>query len=149
MSLKISERMYVVSLRWRQRWANWTRGSFRLSWNPWIPLNPSAKGVDALFLVAIMYKDLKSAKKLVQLGAHISVDDDLALDLAAAYGHADAVKYLLDSGADVHTRNESPLAWAVSLGHEKIRNLLLEHGADESRPSVRHAYAEASDPKTG
>jgi ankyrin repeat protein len=100
--------------------------------------------MDRLFLVAVRQNDLDATRALLRRGASVSVDEDIALDMAAAAGNIEMVSCLLHFGANVHARNESALAWAVVFGCEDIRSVLLTHGADENLPSVQRAYRHIS-----
>lgn len=76
--------------------------------------------------------DPETAKKLIQSGADIHAKDDLALRLAALYGHLELVKLLVELGSDIESNNGEALIWA-SIGrdqrHRDVVKFLIESGA--------------------
>lgn len=53
-----------------------------------------------------------------------------ALELASKYGLIDTVKVLLECGADVHSQNDMALGYASNYGFIEIVKLLLQYGAN-------------------
>ena len=69
-------------------------------------------------------------ERLIQEGANIHAETDLALRWASINGHLEVVKLLLEHGADVHVQEDVALWWASENEHLEVVKLLLEHGAD-------------------
>jgi len=74
--------------------------------------------------------DLQVIKELVEEGADIHANDDLALRWAAENGHLDVVKFLVKEGADIHVFDELALRWAAENGHLDIVKFLVSKGAN-------------------
>ena len=68
-------------------------------------------------------------KLLLESGANVHADDDLALGWAAQKGHHEVVKLLLESGANVHAHDDGALRQASRNGHSRVVNLFLKNGA--------------------
>src|SRR3989344_4836464 len=66
---------------------------------------------------------------LLEQGADIHADNDLALRWSACYGHLSVVQFLLEQGADIHAKNDCALRWSAENRHLAIVQYLLEHGA--------------------
>ena len=69
-------------------------------------------------------------KYLVELGANIYAENNLALRLSAAQGDLEIVKYLVENGADIHANNDQALRWSANNGHLEIVKYLVECGAN-------------------
>ncbi len=69
-------------------------------------------------------------KYLLEKGANVHADHDLALRWASENGHTEVVKLLLDAGADVHANDDYALRWASENGHTEVVKLLIDAGAD-------------------
>lgn len=74
---------------------------------------------------------------LLEHGANIHARDDEALFLSIEANHPDIVTALLECGADVHARNDAALLCGVQSKQPDIVTALLEHGAD---PCGRNDY---------
>jgi ankyrin repeat protein len=79
--------------------------------------------------------DLNKVKQLVEQGANIHARDDLALRLAAEYGHLEVVKFLVEQGANIHARdnyaeNDYALRRAAGNGQLDVVKYLVEKGAN-------------------
>jgi ankyrin repeat protein len=77
--------------------------------------------------------DLETVKKSVLSGAEIHAGDDLALRLAAFYGHFDVVRFLVESGADIHIDNDITLQLASKNRRFDVVKFLIMSGADFKR----------------
>jgi ankyrin repeat protein len=75
---------------------------------------------------------LDVARFLVENGADIHTDNDLALRWSAEYGYLDVVQFLVENGADIHADNDYALQWAARNGHLDVVRFLAENGADTS-----------------
>jgi ankyrin repeat protein len=69
-------------------------------------------------------------KYLLDAGADVHANNDLALRLASEYGHTEIVKLLLDAGANVHVNDNRALRVASEKGHTEIVKLLLDAKAN-------------------
>ena len=68
---------------------------------------------------------LEYVKYLIELGANIHEDNDLALGWAAEYGHTDVVKVLLKAGASIDADKGYALKWSAAHGHiDTVKELL-------------------------
>ena len=63
-------------------------------------------------------------KYLIENGANIHTDNDLALAWASSYGHLEVVKYLVEKGANIHADDDLSLRWASKNGHTDVVNYL-------------------------
>ena len=89
--------------------------------------------------------DLQVIKELVEEGADIHANDDLALRWAAENGHLDVVKFLVKEGADIHVFDNIVLRWAAKNGYFKIVKYLVKEGANihaENDEALRWATRE-------
>jgi hypothetical protein len=68
--------------------------------------------------------------KLLEEGANVHAEDDLALRWASYYGYLEVVKTLLKAGADVHADNDYALKWASYYDHLEVVKTLLKAGAN-------------------
>ena len=66
---------------------------------------------------------------LLEHGANIHADNDLALRLSAKNGHLSVVQYLLDQGADIHAENDGTLRLSAENRHLLVVQYLLKHSA--------------------
>ena len=74
--------------------------------------------------------DLPIVQLLLESGADITTDDNLAIRTASGNGHVEVVKLLLAAGADVTTDDNLALRAASMTGHVEVVKLLLAAGAD-------------------
>jgi len=91
------------------------------------------KKQDMAIITAASIGSLEGVKTAIAAGADINIHDNdgnRALDMAAAYGHAEVVSFLLRNGADIHADQDAALRMAVSYGHAKIVSALLAAGAN-------------------
>jgi len=77
---------------------------------------------------------LEIVQHLISVGANVHACNDLALQCAADNGHLEIVKYLISVGAKVHAGDDCALRCAVYNGHLKIVKFLVSVGANV------HAY---------
>jgi len=82
------------------------------------------------FCWATEYEHLEVVKFLVENGANIHANNDLALCWAAENGYLEIVKYLVENGANIHANNDCALRWAAYKGHLEVVKYLIENGAD-------------------
>jgi ankyrin repeat protein len=79
---------------------------------------------------------LNGRKEVVQLllnaGADVHAEDDLAIRLASVRGHTEVVQLLLNAGADVHARNDEAIRLASKWGRTEVVQLLLAHYRDNN-----------------
>ncbi len=73
---------------------------------------------------------LPVVKYLVKNKADIRADNDYALRHASEYGHLPVVKYLVERGADIHALNDDALRIASYNGHLPVVKYLVEHKAN-------------------
>jgi ankyrin repeat protein len=71
-------------------------------------------------IVASKYGHLEVVKFLVEKGANIHADNNLALRCASKYGHLEIVKFLVKNGADIHADNDRVLKLASLNGHFEV-----------------------------
>lgn len=87
--------------------------------------------------LALRWAAKKGHTDLVELlldrGAYIHTGDDCALCLAASRGYTDMVESLLDRGANIHAHDDRALRWAAESGHTDTVELLLDRGADRQK----------------
>ena len=97
--------------------------------------------------LAAEFGHLDTVKFLLNVGANVNAQDGEAIKLAAVNGHQEVVRYLLFSGADPDAGSGEPLVNASEYGRGEIVKLLLEYGAD---PTLEDYYAarEAKDTDT-
>ena len=66
----------------------------------------------------------------VKAGADVHANDDIALRMASANGHAAVVECLLKAGADIHAKDDEALQWSSYNGYAAVVECLLKAGAD-------------------
>jgi Ankyrin repeats (3 copies) len=76
-----------------------------------------------------------AVKALLEAGANLHAQDDLALRLAAFYGRNNVVRTLLEAGADVHAHDDGPLRWARDARRTDTIKTLEAWVAREQKPS--------------
>ena len=69
-------------------------------------------------------------QELVNRGANIHAQNDLALVYAAQFGRTATVRYLLDQGVNIHTRDGQALITASGNGKVATVRYLLDRGAN-------------------
>jgi hypothetical protein len=100
--------------------------------------NMSQEEKDRILTVVSIYGYANTVKKLLDAGADVHTDNDIALRLASRYGHLEVVKILLDAGADVHAKDNEALRWAKYKGHTEIVELLKQYmKTNESFKSIK------------
>jgi hypothetical protein len=80
-------------------------------------------------------KDLREVdtwKWLVENGADIHADNDMAIRVCAEYGHLEIIKYLVEKGANIHALYNYALRTSVCKGHLEVVKYLIKHEADIS-----------------
>jgi len=88
----------------------------------------SARGAPLRF--AAEYGRLSMVQLLLDRGANVHAQNDIALRLASIDGHAAVVALLLDRGADIHAENDDAIRWAALRGQTAVVSLLIDRGAD-------------------
>jgi ankyrin repeat protein len=79
---------------------------------------------------AAFYGNLEVVKYLTEHGANIHVDNEYALRSSYWKLSLNVFKYLIEQGANIHVNNEWPLRIGVQSGDINIVKYLIEHGAD-------------------
>lgn len=82
------------------------------------------------FAEAAWHGQTKLIEQLLDKGADVRANNDVALLFAASNGHTASVELLLNRGADVHSENDSAISQAANSGHTETVELLLDRGAD-------------------
>lgn len=88
------------------------------------------------FFMAVKDGDIKEVKRLIALGADISMKDKegwTLLHWAAGKGQKEIAEYLIIKGADVNSGDkdgQTPLYRAVCKGHKEVAELLISKGTD-------------------
>ena len=67
---------------------------------------------------------------MIEAGADIHANNDVALCLAAELDHLGLVEYLVENGIDIHANHDFALRSVAARGHLKLAKYLVEHGAD-------------------
>lgn len=75
-------------------------------------------------------KAMDNARMLIERGADLHAEDDIALAQGAWAGDSDFIRFLLDRGADVNAAGGRALRTAALHGHLKIVRMLHEAGGD-------------------
>ncbi len=73
---------------------------------------------------------LECMRLLVQHGADVHAQNDWAVSKSAEKGHLNCVRLLLDLGVDIHAENDEALREAVRSGAIPVIELYLEYGID-------------------
>ncbi|BCS83632.1 ankyrin containing protein [Cotonvirus japonicus] len=73
---------------------------------------------------------LEVVRFLVKNGANIQADDNLAIKWASLYGHLEVVRFLVEKGANIQADDNLAIKWASFNGHLEVVKFLVEHGAD-------------------
>ena len=81
---------------------------------------------------------------LVEAGADIHSNDDLALRSAVRSDNLKIVQYLIENGADVHAQYEDSLQISAERGNLEIMKLLIASGADIHSSNDEALYNTAS-----
>src|SRR3989344_2681519 len=81
------------------------------------------------FIDACKHGYLDKVISLLDQGADIHANHDLALRWSACSGHLPVVQYLLEQGADIHAENDCALRLSARNGHLPVVQYLLIHGA--------------------
>lgn len=82
-------------------------------------------------LISICYKnDTKSLKEIVEQGANIFEENNLALMVCVEMGNFSSIYYLMSMGADIYDRNEEALLRAVLYGKVEVVDFLLNINFD-------------------
>ena len=76
------------------------------------------------------WKNVEVMKYLIENGADVHADNDVALSCSAEMGHLEVVKYLIENGADIHACNGCALRCSARRGHVDIVKYLIENGAN-------------------
>ncbi len=87
---------------------------------------------DVALVVASDVGNINMIKYLIDKGAVVSADDYRCLRFAVRNGQSDAVKYLIEIGADIHVKSEYCLRMAATKGLSELVRFLLEKGANVS-----------------
>jgi ankyrin repeat protein len=88
-----------------------------------------ADQLDPLLHTAAEYGRTATVQELLQRGADVHAEQDIAVCAAAARGHTATVQALLAAGADVHAQQGEALCEAAQGGHNATVQVLLAAGA--------------------
>ena len=94
---------------------------------------------DAL-IFSVYENDMETCKKLLKIGADISVHNHYVMVYAVKYHPLETIKFLKDNGSDIMAQFNKPLRMACKLNHTNIIKYLIENGAgfeDNEYESVR------------
>ena len=111
----------------------WNAKPPHFTWRIWYARNckPNwAEEMDEDLIDASQYGNLDRVRSLLDRGADIHAEDDIALRDASSNGHLEVVRLLLDRGADIHAVDDFALILASSNGHLEVVRLLLDRGAN-------------------
>ena len=86
--------------------------------------------INQRFIEAAKSNKIDELKNLLDRGANIHANDDVALREAAWKGRHEIVKFLVTQGANIHADNDAALRWAAPNGHLEIAKFLLAKGAN-------------------
>jgi len=84
----------------------------------------------ALAMTISRTNNLVMAKYLLDHGANIHENQDMAFREACSHGKLDAVKFLISHGANIHANYDSALGEACVNGHLDMVKFLVEHNAN-------------------
>ena len=79
--------------------------------------------------IAAMSGNLEQVRRLINRGADIHAEDDLALIYAAKNGQFLVVEFLVNHGANIHARNDQALIEATTENYLPLVEFLIDHGA--------------------
>ncbi|AGF85728.1 repeat protein [Moumouvirus goulette] len=74
--------------------------------------------------------NLEIVQFLIESGANIHANNDIALKTASLNGHLEIVQYLVSIGANINTSKNYAIRWAARRGHLQVVKYLLECGVD-------------------
>lgn len=74
--------------------------------------------------------DFREVTKLLENGADVHADNDLALRKSAKCCNLKMVTLLLEHGANIHASDDRALRWGFKYGHLNMIEGLLQQGAD-------------------
>ena len=85
---------------------------------------------------------LDTLKYLTELGVNDCTAMNDALCLSAQYGHLDIVKYLVDNGSDIHTDDDLALCLSAEYGQLSVVKYLVESGTYSCRARIVLHYSQ-------
>jgi len=92
-------------------------------------------------LSAAWSDDAATLTDLIEAGADIHVQKDVALRGAAGYGCTETVVALLEARDDVHSEGDQALQWATGNGHTKtaavLKNWMEREGKTPAPPRMQ------------
>jgi hypothetical protein len=83
--------------------------------------------------------DVGKVRAMLDMGADIHFEMDLALRSAAFTGHLEVMKLLVARGANLHARQEEALLYAAKRQNHEMTRYLLDRGASISMMRRHHA----------
>jgi ankyrin repeat protein len=86
--------------------------------------------IEEIFLDSCLNGQIKISKWLVELGADIRTDNELAFQRSCLNGHIEIAKWLVLLGVDIHANNELAFRWSCENGHFEIAKWLVELGVN-------------------
>ena len=78
----------------------------------------------------VKYGRLDIINFLIENGANVHANNDLALRYSARKGYLDIVKILVENGANVHSFDDTALGLSAKNEHLDVVKYLVEHGAN-------------------
>nr|WBF70235.1 ankyrin repeat protein [Megavirus caiporensis] len=93
---------------------------------------------------AVLKGDLDQVKELVENGADINIDNNIAIKNASSNGFLDIVEYLVKNGANIHADNDYAVRHALTNNHLNVAEYLVSVGAN-IHASGNYALRWASD----
>jgi len=85
---------------------------------------------DIAFLWAVENVHLDIIKYFIKAGANVHADEDYSLLYAAKNGYLEIVECLVEAGANIHVYNDFALRYAAWHGYLNIVKYLIDHGAN-------------------
>ena len=82
------------------------------------------------YLINGEFMNIDGIRRMVDNGADVQCNNNLAVKVASLIGNIDVVKYLVGKGADINSGGNYPVCFASQNGHLKVVKYLVEKGAD-------------------
>ena len=79
------------------------------------------------------------ATYLIDNGANVRANNDVAIRKSAMYGHLDMLKYLVENGACINARDDEALRFAASGGYLDMVRYLVDKGANHQESALHSA----------
>lgn len=95
-----------------------------------------------ILISAIHNGYLKGVKKIINYGANIHENHELALRTASSIGDLNIIQYLLENGANIHMKKEASLKNSIRALNFELTRYLIQHGADVQEAITRSSLFE-------